>query len=76
MIVGLLWIKFIIVPKPSKEFPHFNEKNYLKSQGENKFSPWLLFCFLKQESLKQPIFYDFTYKNDNTCLRPNKKGIY
>lgn len=35
-----------------------------------------LFFFLKQESPAQPIFYNFTYKNDNTCLRPNKKGIY
>ena len=47
MIVGLLGIKFIIVPKRSKEFPHFNEKNYLKSQGENKLSPWP-FYFLPQ----------------------------
>ena len=73
MIVGLLWIKFIIVPKPSKEFPHFNEKNYLKAKEKINFLLGFLFCFLKQESLKQPIFYDFTYKNDNTCLRPNKR---
>ena len=52
MIVGLLWIKFIIVPKPSKEFPHFNEKNYLKSQGENKFSPWL-FILLPQTRITE-----------------------
>ena len=38
MIVGLLWIKFIIVPKPSKEFPHFNEKNYLKAKEKINFS--------------------------------------
>lgn len=57
-------------------FPRFNEKNYLKRQGENEFSPWRFIFFLKQESPEQPIFYDFTYKNDNTCLRPNKKGIY
>ena len=59
MIVGLLGIKFIIVPKRSKEFPHFNEKNYLKSQGENKLSPWPFIFFLKQESPAQPMYYDF-----------------
>ncbi len=34
MIIGLLWIKFIIVPKRSNAFLRFNEKNYFKSQGE------------------------------------------
>ena len=38
MIIGVIWIKVIIVPKRSNEFPHFNEKKYLKSQGENKVS--------------------------------------
>ena len=73
MVIGVIWIKFIIVPKQSNEFPHFNEKKYLKSQGANNFSPWLFIFFLKQESLKQPMFYDFYIQNDNTCLRPNKR---
>ena len=77
MIVGLLGIKFIIVPKRSKEFPHFNEKNYLKSQGENKLSPWpFYFSSSNKNHQHNQCIMIFTYKNHNTCLRPNKKGIY
>ena len=73
MIIGLLWIKFIIVPKRNNAFLRFNEKNYLKCQGENKVSPWLFIFLLKQESLVHPTFYDFYIQNDNTCLHPNKR---
>lgn len=52
MVIGVIWIKFIIVPKQSNEFPHFNEKKYLKSQGANNFSPWL-FIFLPQTRITE-----------------------
>ena len=77
MIIGLLWIKFIIVPKRSNAFLRFNEKKYLKSQGANKFSLLGFFFSLSNKNHQNKrYFMIFTYKNDNTCLRPNKQGMY
>ena len=46
MIIGLLWIKFIIVPKRSNAFPRFNEKNYLKAK--ERINSLLSFYFPSQ----------------------------
>ena len=47
MIIGLLWIKFIIVPKRSNAFLRFNEKNYLKAKEKINF-PWPFFILSSQ----------------------------
>ncbi|MGR6008836.1 hypothetical protein ACT7CZ_12130, partial [Bacillus cereus] len=49
--------------KRNNAFLRFNEKNYLKCQGENKVSPWLFyFPFSNKNHWYNQRFMIFTYK--------------